>query len=188
MQKQLLWILAFLAPSLGFSAGAKGHWVLEKAEIGYTVTHPLHVVHGKSFSAKGKGVCYGGHCDFLVAVPVKSFDSGDQNRDLHMLEVTRAGLYPLIEVNAKTAEIQAGHPQKTVSADLEVQFAGQKVEYRKVQLNVLEWKSEEAHITGGFTLSLKAFGIKAPSLLTMPVKDDIPVKLDMTWKWTTSGK
>ena len=171
-----------------FSGGSKGQWVLEKAEIVYTVTHPLHVVHGKSLSAKGKGVCYGSHCDFLVAVPVKTFDSGDQNRDLHMLEVTRAGLYPLIEVKVVTPEIKPGKNPKTLTADLEVGFAGQKVEYRKVPLNVLEWKSEEARITGGFTLSLKAFGITPPSLLTVPVKDDVPVKLDMTWKWTASGK
>ena len=182
------WLLVLLAPLAAFAGGSKGQWVLEKAEISYTVTHPLHVVHGKSLSAKGKGVCYGGRCDFLVAVPVKTFDSGDQNRDLHMLEVARAGLYPLIEVKAKTPEIKPGKNPKTIIADLEVDFAGQKVEYPKVQLIVQEWKSEEARITGGFTLSLKAFGITPPSLLTVPVKDDVPVKLDMTWKWTASSK
>lgn len=179
---------AFLMPVLSFSAGEKAQWTLLKSEIGYTVTHPLHVVHGKSLSAKGKGVCYGGHCGFLVAVPVKTFDSGDQNRDLHMLEVTRAGLYPLIEVDAKTVEIQTDHPPKTIDADLEVSFAGQKVQYRKVELDVEEWKSGEAHITGGFTLSLKAFGITAPSLLTMPIHDEVPVKLDMTWTRAVAGK
>jgi len=179
---------AFLAPAAVFSAGEKAQWTLEKSEISYTVTHPLHVVTGKSSSAKGKGVCYGSHCDFLVAVSVKSFDSGDQNRDLHMLEVTRAGLYPLIEVRAKTPKIPVDPVTKTIDSDLEVSFAGQKVEYKKVQLEILEWKSEEARVTGGFTLSLKAFGITPPSLLTIPIKDDVPVKLDMTWKRTTSGK
>jgi len=188
MKRFLGWFFAFLTPALAFSAGEKAQWILLKSEIGYTVTHPLHVVHGKSLSAKGKGVCYGGHCEFLVAVPVKTFDSGDQNRDFHMLEVTRAGLYPLIEVNAKTAEIQTEHPPKAIYADLEVGFAGKKVQYRKVKLDVVEWKSREAHITGGFTLSLKAFGIAPPSLLTMPVKDDVPVQLDMTWKREVSGK
>lgn len=186
MKTRLIWFFAFLAPAVAFSGGSKGQWVLEKAEIGYTVTHPLHVVHGKSLSAKGKGVCYGSYCEFLVAVPVKSFDSGDQNRDLHMLEVTKAGLYPLIEVKARTPEIQSGPKTKTVIADLEVSFAGKKVDYPKVSLDVLEWKGDEAHLSGGFTLSLKAFDITAPSLLTMPIKDEIPVKLDMFWKRTTS--
>jgi hypothetical protein len=187
MKRSLAWFFAFLTPALALSAGEKAQWTLEKSEISYTVTHPLHVVSGKSLSAKGKGVCYGGHCDFLVAVPVKSFDSGDENRDLHMLEVTRAGLYPLIEVEVETPEIRSGQNPKTVTADFEVDFAGQKVEYQKVQLDVQDWKSEETRITGGFTLSLKAFNISPPSLLTMPVKDDVPVKLDMTWKRTTSS-
>lgn len=188
MNRQLAWLFTFLVPVAVFAGGSKGQWVLEKAEIDYTVTHPLHVVHGKSFSAKGKGVCYGRHCDFLVAVPVKSFDSGDENRDLHMQEVTRAGLYPLVEVKAQTPEIKPGKNPKTIMADLEVGFAGQKVEYRKVPLSVLEWKSDEARISGEFTLSLKAFGITPPSLLTVPVKDEVPVKLDMTWEWTASSK
>lgn len=188
MKRCLGWLFAFLTPAFAFSAGEKTQWTLLKSEIGYTVTHPLHVVHGKSLSAKGKGVCYRSNCEFLVVVPVKTFDSGDQNRDLHMLEVTRAGLYPLIEVDAKTAEVQTDHPPKIIYADLEVGFAGQKVQYRKVKLNIMEWKSGEAHITGEFTLSLKTFGITPPSLLTMPIKDDVPVKLDMTWKRAGSGK
>lgn len=173
--------LAFLLTTACFSAGKKADWVLEKSEISYTVTHPLHVVHGKSSSARGKGVCYGGHCDFLVAVPVNTFDSGDNNRDLHMLEVTKAGLYPLIEVNAETAEINPARRSKQVEADLEVSFAGKKVNYPKIQLHV-EWKSGEARITGVIPLNLKDFEIQPPSLLTMPIHDEVPVKLDMTWK------
>jgi hypothetical protein len=188
MRNHLAWFFAFLAPTLAFSAGEKTQWVLEKSEITYTVTHPLHVVHGKTLSAKGKGVCYGNHCDFLVAVPVKSFDSKDENRDLHMQEVTRAGLYPLIEVKARAPEIRFNSKPKTILADLEVDFAGTKVQYPKVLLTVVEWSSDEAHITGGFKLSLKAFGITPPSLLTMPIRDEVPVELDMVWKLTKANK
>ena len=145
------------------------------------MTHPLHVVHGKSLSAKGKGVCYGHNCEFLVAVPVKSFDSGDNNRDLHMLEVTKAGLYPLIEVTAKTAEIPQGSKPKTVLTDCEIQFAGKKVKYPKVLMDVLDWTADEAHLSGTVVLSLKAFDITPPSLLTMPIDDKVPVHLDMVW-------
>ncbi len=182
MRIYLICLLGLLAPSLGLAGGSKEQWILEKSEISYVVTHPLHVVHGKSLSAKGKGVCYGRNCDFLVAVPVKSFDSGDNNRDLHMLEVTKAGLYPLIEVNAKTSEIHIGPKTKTLVADLEVSFAGKKVNYPKSIINILDWQSDEAHIGGDVILSLKAFGIVPPSLLTMPIQDAVPVKLDMFWK------
>ena len=56
----------------------------ESAPFGVVVPNP-----GTKHVAKGKGVCKDGQCDFLLAVPVKSFDSGDTNRDLHMLQVTR---------------------------------------------------------------------------------------------------
>ena len=188
LRPRLISILVLLLPALGFSGAPKPQWMLEKSTITYTVTHPLHVVDGKSSSALGKGVCYAQHCEFLVAVRVDSFNSGDENRDLHMLEVTRAGVNPMIQVKAKTPEISSAKKPKSVMADLEVTFAGKTVEYPKVRLDVVEWKSEEAHITGSFSLSLKAFDIKAPSLLTMPVKDEVPIKLDMVWKRTVSTK
>ena len=181
-------LVALLTPAMAFSGPGKASWTLEKCEITYTVTHPLHVVHGKSSSAMGKGVCYGNHCDFLVGVRVDSFNSGDQNRDFHMLEVTRAGLNPIIQVRAKTPDLRPDRKPKTVMADLEVDFAGKKVEFPKILLDIPEWKDGEAHLTGGFTLSLKAFDITAPSLLTMPVQDAVPVKLDMFWKPSASGK
>lgn len=180
MKTTLTLLLAVLLPVLGFSADLKGHWTLEKSEITYTVTHPLHVVRGKSLSAKGKGVCYSGHCEFLVAVPVKSFDSGDNNRDAHMWEVTRAGLYPLIEVRVKIANIAEKAP-KQILADLEIQFNDHKAQYPNVRLDVLELKADEIHVSGTIPLTLKDFEIQPPSLLTMPIRNEIPVKLDMVW-------
>jgi len=55
--------------------------VLEQSTLTYHVSHPLHQVDGVSHAPRGKGVCKDGQCDFLIAVPVKSFDSGDSNRD-----------------------------------------------------------------------------------------------------------
>lgn len=182
MRKIWIGLVAFGLPLLAFSGAGKEQWTLEKSEISYVVTHPLHVVHGKSLSAKGKGVCYDLKCEFLVAVPVKTFDSGDNNRDLHMLEVTKAGLYPMIEVRAKTAGFQADLTPKTIVADLDVSFAGKIVKYPNESLEVLEWKPDGVRIKGHLDLSLKAFGITAPSLLTMPIQDAVPVQLDMYWK------
>jgi hypothetical protein len=67
---------------------ADGQWVLANSTLTYHVSHPLHQSEGVSHAAKGKGICQNGQCNFLIGVPVKSFDSGDSNRDLHMLQVT----------------------------------------------------------------------------------------------------
>src|SRR5579863_8091519 len=83
------------------ASAADTQWVLDQATLTYHVSHPLHQTEGVSKAAKGKGVCHAGQCDFLVAAPVKSFDSGDSNRDLHMLQATRGAQFPLITVRTR---------------------------------------------------------------------------------------
>ena len=182
MRRSLFWLAIFLSPCLAISADFKGRWILEKSEITYAVTHPFHVVRGKSLSARGKGVCYGGRCEFLVAVPVKSFDSKDNNRDLHMLQVTKAALFPLIEVTVEMKENTKKQAPGQVSADIKVKFAGKTLKYPGIKLNILEWKPGGARLGGTLLLSLKGFEIEAPSLLGIPIKDEVPVELDMFWK------
>ena len=63
-------LLLLLLPVLGFASELKGNWVLDKSEIDYKVTHPLHHVIGKSTEARGKGICSAAKCQFIVAVPV----------------------------------------------------------------------------------------------------------------------
>src|SRR5487761_2678296 len=99
---------AFLLVAMPALAHADSQWVLDQSTLTYHVSHPLHQVDGVSHAARGKGVCHAGQCDFLIAAPVKSFDSGDSNRDLHMLQVARGGQYPLITVRTRLPESAAG--------------------------------------------------------------------------------
>ena len=182
MRRRLTWLLVFLLSSAGFCADLKGNWILEKSEITYQIKHPLHGATGKSLSAKGKGVCYGEVCKFLIAVPVKSFDSGDSNRDLHMIQTVRGGDNPLIEVNVRFSA--AGHKglPKVIDADVEISFAGKKFKYSKVKLTVEPWGADGAHVTGTIPLNIKDFAIEPPSLLGVPISDVVPVQLSLYWK------
>src|ERR1700747_1437548 len=90
-------VCLFLAfPSL--ASAADSQWVLQQSTLTYHVSHPLHQTEGLSHEARGKGICHAGQCDFLIAVPVKSFESGDSNRDLHMIQVTRGAALPMVTV------------------------------------------------------------------------------------------
>jgi hypothetical protein len=168
-------LLAFppLAPA------ADSQWVLGQNSLTYHVSHPLHESEGVSHAARGKGVCHAGQCDFLIAVAVKSFDSGDSNRDLHMVQVTRGAQFPLVTVRTHLPESAAA--SVTVNADLEIQFAGQTVQYKQVPFK-LETHGGETRITGTIPATLSDFKIDPPSLLTLPVKNEIPVRVDMTWR------
>jgi hypothetical protein len=172
-------VMAFLLVSLPIFAGADSQWVLRESTLTYHVSHPLHQTEGVSHGAKGKGVCHAGRCDFLIAVPVKSFDSGDSNRDLHMLQVTRGAEFPLVTVRTHIPEPAAA--SATVNVDLEVQFAGQTAQYKQIPFK-LEMYDGETHIAGTIPVTLSDFKIEPPSLLTMAVKNEVPVHVDMAWR------
>jgi hypothetical protein len=121
MKPKLLVVLWIAAP-LGLGA-ADVQWGLQQSTLTYHVSHPLHQINGVSHAARGKGVCHSGQCDFLVAVPVKSFDSGDSDRDLHMIQVARGAQFPMVTVRFRLPE-DAGS-QATIHVDLDIEFAGQ---------------------------------------------------------------
>ena len=171
-----LMALLLLAPQLAL---ADSQWVLEQSTLAYHVTHPLHDTDGVSHAARGKGVCHAGQCDFLIAVPVKSFDSGDSNRDLHMLQATRGAQFPMVSVRTRLPE--PAPASATVHVDLEIQFAGQTAQYKQVPFQ-LTAQGNQIRISGTIPATLPDFKIDPPSLLAIPVKNEMPVRVEMTWR------
>src|ERR1035441_1351842 len=176
MNKRILPLLLLLAVPNLFAADHQ--WMLKQSTLTYHVSHPLHQSEGVSRAARGKGVCHDGQCDFLIAVPVKSFDSGDSNRDLHMIQVTRGAEFPMVTVRTHLPE--SASTSTTIKADLEIQFAGQTVHYSQVPFQLTP-QGKEMRITGTIPATLTDFKIDPPSLLAISVKNEIPVRLDMTW-------
>jgi hypothetical protein len=167
------WLLVLPALS-----AADTQWVLKQSTLTYHVSHPLHQTDGVSKQARGKGVCHAGQCEFLIAVPVKSFDSGDSNRDLHMLQVTRGAQFPLVTVRTSLPEQAAASP--SILADLEIQFAGQTARYMQVPFQQTA-QAQDIRISGTIPATLVDFKIDPPKLLTFPIKNEIPVRVEMTF-------
>ena len=179
MNKKIAILGVFLFFGFPAFAQSDSQWALEQSTLTYHVSHPLHQVEGVSHAARGKGVCHAGQCDLLIAVPVKSFDSGDSNRDLHTLQVARGGQFPMVTVRTRLPESMAG--SATIHADLEVEFAGQTAKYSQVAFQ-LATQGNDVRISGTIPSTLTDFKIDPPSLLAMPVKNEIPVRVDMTWR------
>lgn len=173
--KFLISLLLFAVPTF---AQTNHQWILQQSTLTYHVSHPLHQSEGVSHEARGKGVCHEGQCDFLIAVPVKSFDSGDSNRDLHMLQTVRGAQFPVVTVRTRLPEDASS--SATIHADLEIQFAGQTAEYKQVPLQLAK-DGDNFRITGTIPATLSDFKIDPPSLLAFPVKNEIPVRFEMTW-------
>lgn len=169
----------FLLVALPAFSQTDSQWALEQSTLAYHVSHPLHQVDGVSHAARGKGVCHAAQCDFLIAAPVKSFDSGDSNRDLHMLQVTRGGQFPLVTVRTRLPE--ADSASATIHADLEIQFAGQTAQFKRVAFQ-LATQGNRIKLSGTIPAALSDFTIDPPSLLAVPVKNEMPVRVEMTWR------
>jgi hypothetical protein len=175
MSKLALFLFLIL-PALGHAADKE--WLLDQSTLTYHVSHPLHQTEGVSHAARGKGVCGAGQCDFIIAVPVKSFDSADSNRDLHMLQSARGAQFPIVSVRTRLPE--AAFSSASIQVDLEIQFAGQTAQYKQVPFQ-LATQGNQIRISGTIPATLADFKIDPPSLLAIAVKNEIPIRVDMTW-------
>lgn len=158
------------------------NWVLDHAAVTYTVHHPLKTASGTSRGSRGNGQCDNGKCKFLLAAPVKSFESGDSNLDLHMIQVTRGGTYPMVVVRSTVDESDL--EKGPVPLTLNIEFAGKKATYRNVPFETVSRGEDAAHLKGTFVIKLSDFAITPPSLLTMPIKNDVSIDVDAYWRKT----
>jgi len=158
---------------------AQNQYVLQQSTLTWHITHPMHDVDGISHAAKGKGVCSGGTCDFLVAVPLNTFNSGDSNRDLHMLQVVRGAEFPMVVVRTQLA--QSALKASAIDADLTIQFAGQTVHYSHVPFH-RTMHGKDVEISGTIPATCSDFKIDRPSFLTVPIHNEIPVTVDTIWQ------
>jgi hypothetical protein len=95
-----------------------------------------------------------------------------------MLQVTRGAEFPMVTVRTRLPE--AASASVTVHADLEIQFAGQTAHYKDVSFQLVT-QGNETRISGTIPATLSDFKIDPPSLLTLPVKNEVPVRVEMTW-------
>jgi hypothetical protein len=176
--KQTILTIVFLLALPGLAQPDR-QWVLEQSTLTYHVSHPLHESEGVSHAARGKAVCHAGQCDILIAVPVKSFDSGDSNRDLHMIQATHGAQFPIVSVRIGLPESAFG--SSMVHCDLEIDFAGQTAQYKQILFQQLT-QGIYTRISGTIPATLSDFKIPPPSLLTVPVKNEMPVRVETTWR------
>jgi YceI-like domain len=179
MKKQLLILAALLILALPRLVPAQSRWVLEQSALTYHIFHPLHDADGTSHAARGKGICQAGECNFLIAVLVNSFNSGNSNRDLHMLQVTRGAQFPLVSVRFQVPEAALALP--TIHADLQIQFAGQTAEYKQIPFQRVT-KGRAIEVSGTIPLKLSDFKVSRPELLAIPIGNEVPIKVDTTWR------
>jgi len=146
---------------------------LQSAEAEYSVKHLVKTVKGKSKELKGKMVCDKGNCQFLVAIPVKSFISSDSNRDLNMLTILEATKYPLVTIKGDLKEEDYKKDQFSLNAL--VNFHGVE---KKYTINIKKNKIS----TGHFSVLLEDHKVERPSLLMVKIDNNVPIDFNFDWK------
>jgi hypothetical protein len=154
-----------------------GKYELQKSKVNYLVTYLIKKADGDSVESKGKGEC-ANTCEFLVAAPIKSFQSKDSNRDSNMLKYTKADKFPLVvaKITSKN-EITNGE----LLADLEIDFGGIKHLYKNIKFNATLAKGN-LHVEGKLDLLLDQHKIEKPSLMGVEIKEIVPLTINADWK------
>ena len=83
-------------------------------------------------------------------------------------------------VTVRTRLPAADSDLPTIQADLEIQFAGQTAQYKQGFFQLTK-QGTDIRVSGTIPANLSDFKIEPPTLLTLPVKTEIPITVDMTW-------
>jgi hypothetical protein len=190
------WWMAWLALGAPLLAGAETPPAAQEAEaavfapevdvarswqgvgtVEYVVRHKLHTVHGVSRQVEVRAVADGTGLKVMGRAPVRSFDSGNSNRDAHVLEVVRADQNPFVVLRglAKGFRLPKGPGSFTVPLETEVQLAGVSSPVR-LTAQVEQLASGDWKVSFAFDHRLSAHSIERPKLLLIPVDDEIAVR------------
>lgn len=163
------YIILFLLPLLAQAQTATTH-TLTSGTAKYEVSYLTKTVHAESKNVKGKVVCEA-ECEFLLAIPLKSFDSGDSNRDLNMQSTVEAGTFPVVTAKGKFKKELWG--QKEFNLEATVNFHGVDSNYTV--------KVTETGKRASFKVNLEKHKIERPSLFAVKIDSEVPLDFKLTW-------
>lgn len=150
-------------------------WEMSQGKSTYEVKHLVKKVHSESRDLKGKMECGDKECEFLIAVPVKSYASSDANRDLNMQTVTESSKFPMALARGQFPMDGLTKTEQWV-LPLEVEFHGKKMKY-SAQVS----KKADGRFMADFILKLDQHGIERPSFLGFKIDDEVPMHFELQW-------
>lgn len=146
--------------------------------LSYRLEHPLHAVDGTSRAVEGRARWLpDGTVQVMVRARVASFDSGNSNRDAHMMEVMDGARLPWVTLKA----VASGVRVEAWPAEREVQLRGELelhgvVRPVEVTAKVRFPSPDRIEVAAAFPVSLAEHRIERPKLLFMAVEDRLDVK------------
>ncbi|UBM58401.1 YceI family protein [Marinilongibacter aquaticus] len=150
----------------------------EKSSITFAMHHPLHAFDASADEFRCVAVYNTSKAQLeLIAAnaTVGSFDSGNSNRDSHMIEVTEALKFPSVTFAAKQIE----YIGEEVKANGELVFHGVKRPCTIVGKQTIV--KGNLVIQGDFVVDMTEYNIEQPSIMGM--KTDKEIKVHYTFSF-----
>lgn len=163
--------------SLGLQAKTSETWMLKTSHAEYTAKHLAHNTRGKSQSAKGKIEC-SDLCRGLLAIEMKSFDSENSNRDLHMQEITHAAQHPYVTLRLEGPRDTTQWNEKNVTGKVQLSGTEKPIQFQSLKVAKV---AGELKMQATFVVSLTEFGVERPSLLGVSVDDNVELAVSGAW-------
>jgi polyisoprenoid-binding protein YceI len=141
-----------------------------ESTITYQLTHPLHEIESTSKNVNcwvdldpvKKEISH-----VFVQVDVTTFNSGNSNRDSHAMEVIDAISYPYVKFNSSS--VTNGANSIKVTGKLFFHGVTKDLTFDAVP----KWEGNKLTVTGKFQISLTEYKVERPSLLLVPVNDEL---------------
>ena len=171
----VLFLCAFVSPL------AKRKLTADKtlSTVGYAAKHPLHAWDGLS-RAVNCAITYNDETNLVenvaVSIKVATFDSGNSNRDSHMMEVLDGLKYP--NVTFVSSDVKTG-PDGSLTATGNLTFHG------ITKPATLQASRKDAGgkmtLVGEFPVSLTAHSVERPSFLGLKTQDAMTLKFNVVF-------
>lgn len=151
-------------------------WRTTASDVSYKLVHKFHTVTGTSHSVEGAAAIGDDSARVQIRIPVKSFESGNANRDAHMLEVVDGAAYPFVSLRGQVPAntLPAVGSRGKVKLNAELDFHGVK-ERRQIEIEIARPNPKQLFARFQFPVSLTKHKVERPSLLFVKVNDEITI-------------
>jgi len=158
------------------------------AQISFHISHPAKKYDAKLLQGGATATAHFDPTDISktsvdVSFKVEYFNSDNELRDSHMMEVLEGIIFPEITwkaaaVGVPSAPFSAGTHKLDLEGTLTVHGVSQKVQI-PVQMEVAS--NGLVDVTSVFSISLESFEIERPSLVFVKIADEVPITVRMVF-------
>ena len=153
----------------------------KRSSISYTGSHPFHDWQGTTSEIEIISDCNisSSDCAAIISVPVMSLVSGNDNRDSNMLFYVDGFSYPLVKISFSHLNISdLLSREENINVNGEINFHGFRL-IQGIPLFIIK-KQKTFSIRSEFSIKLDSFEVERPSLLMLPIKNEIKIDVNLS--------